>query len=79
MAWNDDVNEFGYPGKSYSRGIAGHGDQVPTVNINMVAYGPSFKTSYQSNMASGNVDLAPTILHLLGLETSPKKWMAGYF
>ncbi len=69
MAWNDDVNEFGYPGKSYSRGIAGHGGSSPyEVNINMVAYGPSFKTSYQSNMASGNVDLAPTILHLVGLE-----------
>jgi hypothetical protein len=69
MAWNDDVNEFGYPGKSYSRGIAGHGGSSPyEMNISMVAFGPGFKTSYQSNMASGNVDLAPTILELVGLE-----------
>lgn len=73
MAWNDDVNEFGYPGMSHSRGIAGHGGSSPyEMNINLIAYGPSFKANYQSNMASGNVDLVPTILHLIGLET-PKE------
>lgn len=69
MAWNEDKNEFGYPGKSYSRGVAGHGGSSPyEMNTFMIGYGPSFKTMYQSNMASGNVDLAPTILNLIGLD-----------
>jgi arylsulfatase A-like enzyme len=69
MAWNDGVNEFGYPGMSHSRGIAGHGSSSPyELGINLIAYGPSFKKRFESNLATGNVDLAPTILQLTGLK-----------
>ena len=33
----------------------------------LIATGPSFKSRFESRKPSGNIDLAPTILHLLGL------------
>ena len=41
----------------------------------LFARGPSFKQKLESNVPSGNIDLAPTILHILGLQTS--KHMSG--
>jgi arylsulfatase A-like enzyme len=33
----------------------------------LIASGPSFKSDYSSNLPSGNVDIAPTTLHLLNI------------
>jgi hypothetical protein len=33
----------------------------------MIAFGPSFKQSFKDMLPTGNVDLAPTIAHILGL------------
>ena len=41
----------------------------------LFARGPSFKEEFESNLPSGNIDLAPTILHILGLQAS--KNMSG--
>ena len=41
----------------------------------LFARGPSFKEEFESNVPSGNIDLAPTILHILGLQAS--KNMSG--
>jgi arylsulfatase A-like enzyme len=69
MAWMEDENEFGYAGTSFSRGIAGHGGSSPyEMSIKLIGYGPGFKTNSVSFLASGNVDIVPTILYLQGLE-----------
>ncbi len=63
--WNDDKNNLGYAGSSFSRGVAGHGGFSPyEVHIALLASGPSFKKSFESNLPTSNVDLAPTILHI---------------
>jgi arylsulfatase A-like enzyme len=69
MMWNNESNAFGYPGTSFSRGIAGHGGSSPyEMYINLIGSGPDFKSGYVSSRASGNVDIVPTILFLQNLE-----------
>lgn len=44
-----------------------HGSFSPRdVHNTLIAFGPDFKKSYQDQLPSGNVDLAPTIAYLLG-------------
>jgi hypothetical protein len=63
--WNDDTNSMGYAGTSYSRGVAGHGGFSPyEVHIALLVAGPSFKRSFESELPTSNVDIAPTILYL---------------
>ena len=63
--WNDDKNNMGYPGTSYNRGVAGHGGLSPyEVHIALLAAGPSFKKSFESELPTSNVDITPTILHI---------------
>lgn len=70
-AWSDEVNNFGFPGASTSRGRnpASHGTDSPyDLQIRLVAAGPDIKRGVRSSVPSGNVDLAPTLLHLFGVE-----------
>lgn len=70
--WNDDVNEHGYAGSSFSKGVAGHGGSSEhEIHIPFVLSGPSFKKGFQSDIPTSNVDIVPTILHAHGL-TVPK-------
>ncbi|MGF7082808.1 alkaline phosphatase family protein [Mucilaginibacter sp. UYCu711] len=63
--WNDSKNSFGYAGTSFSGGVAGHGGFSPyEVHIALIASGPDFKKSYESELPTSNVDIAPTVLHL---------------
>jgi hypothetical protein len=63
--WSDEKNTAGYAGTSYARGVAGHGSLSPyEVHIALLASGPSFKQSFESDLPTSNVDLVPTILHL---------------
>lgn len=63
--WNDDKNEAGYAGASFARGVAGHGGFSPyEVHIALLAKGPSFKESFESNLPTSNVDIAPTVLSI---------------
>ena len=63
--WNDDKNNAGYPGASFSRGVAGHGSFSPyEVHIALLAAGPSFKEGMLSELPTSNVDIVPTILHI---------------
>lgn len=63
--WNDEENQFGYAGTSFSRGTAGHGGISPyEIDIRLLASGPSFKESFQSDIPSSNVDIVPTILKI---------------
>ncbi len=36
----------------------------------LIAAGPDFRRGQTDDLATGNVDLAPTILHILGIETA---------
>lgn len=61
--WSDAKNNTGYAGTSYSRGVAGHGGFSPyEVHIALLAEGPSFKKSFEGNLPTSNVDIAPTVL-----------------
>jgi len=72
FVWNHDNNEQGVPGHAFSAGGAPgagqHGSMSPhELRNTMIAGGPSFKSGLLNEIPSGNVDLAPTVLELLGL------------
>lgn len=61
--WSDEKNSTGYAGTDYSRGVAGHGGFSPyEVHIALLAAGPSFKKSFEGELPTSNVDIAPTVL-----------------
>ncbi len=68
-AWTDNENEFGWKGTTTHGGTATHGsDSHYDLHIPLVAAGPDIKRGVRSSVPTGNVDFAPTILHLMGLE-----------
>lgn len=70
--WNDDKNDMGYAGTSFSSGVAGHGGFSPyEVHIALLAAGPGFKRNAESDLPTSNVDIVPTVLHLLHLPVPP--------
>jgi len=63
--WDARKNAAGYAGASFSKGVAGHGSFSPyEVHIALLAAGPSFKKSFESELPTSNVDIVPTILHI---------------
>lgn len=67
--WDDEPNKFGYAGRSHAKGVAGHGGASShEITIPLIAAGPDFKSSYASPLPASNTDIAPTILHLCGLD-----------
>ena len=70
--WDSTPNDAGFHGHAYSTslgpGLGQHGSMSPHETRNVLfARGPAFKQSATVTNPTGNVDLAPTILHLLGL------------
>ena len=70
--WNSAVNSAGFPGHAYSTnlgpGLGQHGSMSRHETRNVFfARGPDFKESAAVDTPTGNVDLAPTILRILGL------------
>jgi arylsulfatase A-like enzyme len=79
LRWNPKPNRFGVPGQiitDAARG-AGKGSHVTLsefdVHNTLIASGPSFRRGMVNDLPSGNIDIAPTVLHLLGLN-SPHKF-----
>ena len=71
--WDSEQNDTGYPGFVFStggsRGQGTHGSMSKHELQNVLyARGPSFKSEFKSDLPSGNIDLAPTVLHILGLQ-----------
>ncbi len=65
-SWTSGENEFGFPGMTAKGGIAGHGSTSPfDIGIPMIGGGPDIKRARRSDVPTGNVDFAPTVLHLL--------------
>jgi arylsulfatase A-like enzyme len=72
--WNDSKNQFGAPGMidaDWQR-KAGEGTHATLSRFDMhntlMAAGPDFRRGQTDDLPSGNVDLAPTILHILGIK-----------
>ena len=79
--WNDSKNQFGIPGMidaDWQR-KAGEGTHATLGRFDMhntlIAAGPDFRRGKMDDLASGNVDLAPTILRIL--EITPPRELDG--
>src|ERR1700757_1004389 len=73
--WNDSKNQFGVPGMidaDWQR-AAGKGTHATLSRFDMhntlIAAGPDFRRGETDDLPSGNIDLAPTILKILGITT----------
>ena len=72
MRWSAERNNWGAPGMLTTvggrRGTGAHASLSRfDLRGTLVAAGPSFKKGFVSEIPSGNVDLAPTVLALLGV------------
>jgi arylsulfatase A-like enzyme len=66
--WTDRKNAQGFAGTSASNGVAGHGSSSPfEIHNTLIAAGPDIKQGATVSVPSGNVDFAPTFLHMLGI------------
>ena len=69
--WNSDPNNAGFLGQIFStggqpgQGVHGSMSRHELRNV-MFARGPSFQAGIRVVTPTGNIDLAPTVLHLLG-------------
>jgi arylsulfatase A-like enzyme len=74
--WNNRPNEFGAAGQmasdiGRSAGHGSHGTLSPhDMHNTLIASGPDFRRGWTDETPSGNIDLVPTILSLLGVKTS---------
>ncbi len=74
MRWSPDRNDHGAPGlivgTGGTRGGGTHGSLSRyDMNNTLVVSGPDFKRGLLSEIPSGNIDLAPTVLHVLGIKS----------
>jgi arylsulfatase A-like enzyme len=66
--WTDRANDAGYKGTTTEGGTAGHGASSPyDIHNTLIAAGPDFRERATSDVPTGNVDIAPTLLRLLGV------------
>jgi arylsulfatase A-like enzyme len=70
--WTANLNDAGYAGTTTDGGVAGHGASSPyDIHTTLIAAGPDFREHDVSSVPTGNVDIAPTVLRLLGLSMPP--------
>ena len=72
FAWDSETNDAGYKGYAHSSGGASglgqHGSMSKhEMNNTLLARGQGFKSGKRITSPTGNVDIAPTVLELLGL------------
>lgn len=75
MRWRSNRNDWGAPGLITTvggrPGNGSHGSLSPyDLHNTLIAAGPDFKASFVSELPSGNVDIAPTVLAILGVPQS---------
>lgn len=67
--WTDAPNAHGAKGVAASGGVAGHGSSSPRdVHNTLIAAGPDLRRGVTIDVPTSNVDLAPTLLGLIGLD-----------
>jgi len=70
--WTAETNDAGFAGKTTDGNVAGHGSSSPyDIHNTLIAAGPDFREHAVSEVPTGNVDIAPTLLHLLGIPSAP--------
>lgn len=70
--WTSGKNDAGFAGKTTDGGVAGHGTSSPyDIHTTLIAAGPDFREHATSDVPTANVDIAPTLLHLLGMKPAP--------
>lgn len=74
MRWSAEENEHGTPGMFYSmdgtKGKGSHASLSPfDMHNTLVAAGPDFRRGFMNHTPSGNIDVAPTILWILGVNS----------
>jgi predicted AlkP superfamily pyrophosphatase or phosphodiesterase len=82
LRWTAEPNQHGVPGKLYSdyseygpgQGMHASLSAYDMHNICFAA-GPHFRKGYRDELPSGNIDVAPTVLAILGVK--PPKPMSG--
>ncbi len=72
LRWTRERNEFGAPGMliadSGKKGGGTHGSLSPyDMHNTLIAKGPDFRRGFVDELPTGNADLAPTILTILGV------------
>jgi arylsulfatase A-like enzyme len=82
MRWTWEKNEYGAPGlfaaEGGKKGKGSHASLGPSdLRNTLVAMGPDFKRGMIDELPSGNADLAPTILHILGVPQPADSPMDG--
>jgi arylsulfatase A-like enzyme len=82
MRWNGERNDVGTPGEliidlaPYAPGQGMHGSlSAFDMHNTFVAAGPDFRSGIVDHLPTGNVDVAPTVLWILGVK--PPKEMDG--
>jgi predicted AlkP superfamily pyrophosphatase or phosphodiesterase len=82
MRWEPERSQYGVPGLIYCTGgplgpgQGQHASLSPSDMHNLcIAFGPDFARGMKDPLPSGNIDIAPTILWILGIE--PKQKMSG--
>ena len=75
LRWTDAKNRFGVAGMISTDGTAykpGQGAHVTLspfdLHNTLIAAGPDFRAGYQDKFPSGNLDVTPTVLHVLGIK-----------
>ncbi len=76
LRWNDDKSVTGFPGTMMSEGRKpGQGSHASLsryeLHNTLVANGPDFRVGFRDELPSSNIDLAPTIAHILHLPNVP--------
>jgi len=75
MRWNSRTNVFGAPGLfvADTNKKGAHGSLSPfDMHNTLVAAGPDFRRGFKDALPTGNIDLAPTILWVLGIQPPQK-------
>ena len=66
--WWDDANEYGVPGYAAGPAGASHGSTSPRdLRNTLILAGPDVRSGTTSDVPAGIIDIAPTVLALLGL------------
>jgi predicted AlkP superfamily pyrophosphatase or phosphodiesterase len=73
LRWMNEKNEYGVPGYVLSegskRGAGTHASLSPfDIHNTLIANGPSFRAGFINDLPSSNVDVAPTVLAILGIK-----------
>lgn len=73
MRWSSEENDFGTPGLiTAAEGKRGRGTHASLsrfdLHCTLIAAGPDFKKGFVNELPSGNIDVPPTVLSILGVK-----------